>query len=197
MKYFLITSLLSLALLSPALAHERSLLTRVTVYWASGGGGSDANTRAHKSATGARLRAGHCAVDPKKIPYGSKVVFPDATCVAVDTGRDVINRKAARRAGRTGTERNALVIDRFFETKSQALGWAKANPHFMTVRVVPPNEQSPERKSGAPKIAQNNSQPVAKQNVAIPRSKQPVLIPAIDASSNKLVADNRDNARRF
>ena len=99
------------------------------------------------SAQPARLRAGHCAVDPKKIAYGSKVVFPDATCVAVDTGRDVINRKAARRSGRTPTERSALVIDRFFETKGQALRWANNHPHFMTVRVLSPNEQIMELKS--------------------------------------------------
>jgi hypothetical protein len=45
---------------------------------------------------GERLRESHCAVDPKKIPYGSKVVLPDATCVAVDSGPDVVNRKAVR-----------------------------------------------------------------------------------------------------
>ena len=126
---------------SPVLAREQSILARVTVYWASGGGGSDVYTRAHKCSTGARLRAGHCAVDPKKIAYGSKVVFPDATCVAVDTGRDVVNRKAARRCGRNASERSALVIDRFFETKREAKRWAKAHPQFMTVRVLAPGEQ--------------------------------------------------------
>jgi hypothetical protein len=63
----------------------------------------------------------HCAVDPQKIPYGSKVVFPDTVCVAVDCGSDVINRKAARLSGRNVAERNAIVIDRFFETKQKAL----------------------------------------------------------------------------
>jgi hypothetical protein len=61
----------------------------------------------------AQLREKHCAVDPKKIPYGSKVVFPDAACVAVDSGPGVVNRKAARSCGRTAAERNAIVIDRF------------------------------------------------------------------------------------
>ena len=125
-----------------AFAREQSLLARVTVYWASGGGGSDAGTRGHQCSTGERLRTGHCAVDPKRIPYGSKVIFPDATCVAVDTGRDVINRKAARRSGRTASERSAIVVDRFFETKHEAMAWANAHPHFMTLRVESPNEQS-------------------------------------------------------
>jgi len=118
---------------------EQSLLARVTVYWASGGRGSDRYTRKHKCATGVRLRVGHCAVDPRRIPYGSKVVFPDGVLTAVDTGGAVINRKAARRAGRTALERSALVIDRFFETKRQALAWANAHPEFIMVQVFPPN----------------------------------------------------------
>src|SRR5688572_20796086 len=120
---------------------EQSILARVTVYWASGGGGSDHWTRRHVTSTGARLRTGHCAVDPRRIPYGSKVTLPDATLLAVDTGSAVRSRKAARRSGRTALERNALVIDRFFETKQQALGWARRNPYFMLVRVSPPGSR--------------------------------------------------------
>jgi 3D (Asp-Asp-Asp) domain-containing protein len=117
----------------------QSLLARVTVYWASGGRGSDSYTRRHKCSTGVRLRVGHCAVDPRRIPYGSKVLLPDGVFTAVDTGGAVVNRKAARRSGRTASERNALVIDRFFETKRQALSWANAHPQFMTAQVIPPN----------------------------------------------------------
>jgi len=138
---------LALLLAPPAFARGRttqeqpqqSLLARVTVYWASGGRGSDWYTRRHQCATGVRLRVGHCAVDPRRIPYGSKVVLPDGVFTAVDTGGAVKNRKAARRSGRTASERNALVIDRFFETKRQALSWANAHPEFMTVQVIPPN----------------------------------------------------------
>ena len=118
---------------------EQSLLARVTVYWASGGRGSDRYTQKHKCATGVRLRVGHCAVDPRRIPYGSKVVFPDGVLTAVDTGMAVRNRKAARRSGRTVAQRNAIVVDRFFETKRQALSWANAHPEFIMVQVFPPN----------------------------------------------------------
>ena len=119
---------------------DNSLLARVTVYWAQGGHGADQYTRQHKSATGTRLRQGHCAVDPKKIPYGSRVVLPDGSALsAVDTGSAVRNRKAARRSGRTNYERNAIVIDKFFETKRQALAWANSNPPFVSVKVIPPN----------------------------------------------------------
>jgi 3D (Asp-Asp-Asp) domain-containing protein len=113
-----------------AFAGEHLALARITVYWHGEGSGE------HASWNGARLRDGHCAVDPKKIPYASKVVFPDAACVAVDSGPDVVNRKAARLCGRNAAERNAIVIDRFFDTKQKALAWAKAHPHFMTVRIL-------------------------------------------------------------
>ena len=139
MKQFL-TAFIFVLLVAPAgFAREQSVLARVTVYWASGGGGSDRWTRRHICSTGARLQVGHCAVDPRHIPYGSKVTLPDATLLAVDTGSAVVSRKAARRAGRTALERSALVIDRFFETKQQALSWASRNPYFMFVRVSPPD----------------------------------------------------------
>ena len=109
---------------------EHSTLARVTVYWRGEGSGEQA------AWNGERLREPHCAVDPKKIPYGSKVALPDATCVAVDTGPAVVNRRAARSSGRNAAERNAIVIDRFFDTKRKALAWAKAHPHFMMVRIL-------------------------------------------------------------
>jgi 3D (Asp-Asp-Asp) domain-containing protein len=133
---WLITAVgLAFLLVSQMFAGEHSALARVTVYWHGKGSGANA------AWNGARLRDGHCAVDPKKIPYGSKVVFHDAECVAVDSGPDVVNRKAARSCGRSAAERNAIVIDRFFGTKQKALAWAKAHPHFMTVRILTPNTE--------------------------------------------------------
>src|SRR6185312_7722311 len=136
----------------------------------------------------------HCAVDPKRIPYGSKVVFPDATCVAVDTGRDVINRKAARRSGRTASERSAIVVDRFFETKHEAMAWANAHPHFMTLRVESPNEQSVA--SDKPRVARKNSQVAvsriaqapAKPQSSVPRPSSVVVRPIADSPQKKLIA---------
>src|SRR3954454_13123731 len=157
MKGLLVATLLA-SIASPAGAaffsrKPESVLARVTVYWASGGKGSDRDTRRHKCATGLRLRDGHCAVDPKKIPYGSNVILPDGTSLAaVDTGTAVRNRKAARLLGRTAIERSAVVIDRFFETKRQALAWANSHPHFIPVRVVAPNIRP---------ILQNRPAPVA------------------------------------
>ncbi|HST31266.1 MAG TPA: 3D domain-containing protein [Chthoniobacterales bacterium] len=140
MKRFTLLLLLGVVGTAHGYYRDNSFLARVTVYWAHGGRGADQYTRQHRSATGQRLQQGHCAVDPRKIPFGSKVVLPDGTTLhAVDTGTAVRNRKAARKAGRTVTERNAIVIDKFFETKRQALMWANSNPPFVNVKVIGPN----------------------------------------------------------
>ena len=128
------TVIFLLSLASAAFAREESILARVTCYWAGEG---------HKYAsTGLRLRGGHCAVDPKRIPYGSKVIFPDRTCTAVDTGPAVVSRKAARLCGRTGSQLKAVVVDRFFETKQEAMAWTNAHPHFMTLQIIPPGSRT-------------------------------------------------------
>jgi 3D (Asp-Asp-Asp) domain-containing protein len=126
--FYTVTLLLSLA--SVAFAREESVLARVTSYWANEGASGKYGS------TGARLRAGHCAVDPRRIPYGSKVLFPDRACTAVDTGTAIVNRKAARRCGRTASQLKAIVVDRFFETKREAMAWASAHPYFMTLQIV-------------------------------------------------------------
>src|SRR5206468_10554474 len=108
---------------SAAFARGESMLARVTSYWAGEG--------PKYASTGRRLCAGHCAVDPRRIPYGSKVVFPDRVCTAVDSGPGVISRKAARLCGRTASQLKAIVVDRFFETKREAMEWTNAHPQFM------------------------------------------------------------------
>jgi len=128
------TVIFLLSLASAAFAREESILARVTSYWAGEG--------PKYASTGRRLRVGHCAVDPKRIPYGSKVVFPDRACTAVDTGPAVITRKAARLCGRTASQLKAIVVDRFFETKREAIAWTNAHPHFMTLQVVWPGSHS-------------------------------------------------------
>jgi 3D (Asp-Asp-Asp) domain-containing protein len=145
MKYICILFFLTT---SVAFSAEHSMLARVTVYWAQ-----------NQSATGARLREGHCAVDPERIPYGSRVVFPDGPCTAVDTGPAVVNRKAARLSGHTDAQRSAIVVDRYFETKSKAMAWANAHPHFMNVRVLSKSEKERTETSAvaAKDSSQNNS----------------------------------------
>ena len=181
MRYIL-GLLLLLAAAPLASSKEQSLLARVTVYWASGGSGSDSWTRKHIAASGAHLRAGHCAVDPRRIPYGSRVILPDGELVAVDTGSAVRSRRAARLGGRSSSEKSAIVIDRFFETKGQALSWANRNPQFMTVRVQSPNES----------LANGKTFSTMQRVVSYP-ARQPAAARAtavVNAPARKLVAAN-------
>jgi hypothetical protein len=120
-----------LLLASWANAAEQPTLARVTTYWREEG-------EFRAAWKGARLRNGHCAVDPKKIPYGSRIQLGDEELIAVDTGPAVVSRKAARRSGRNAAERNAVVVDRYFEAKSQAVAWERSHPHFMKMRVLLP-----------------------------------------------------------
>jgi hypothetical protein len=144
MKLFITAITFTLLFIPAVFAREQTVLARVTVYWAS------RDSQQQRAAyNGARLRPGHCAVDPDRIPYGSKVVFSDgAECKAIDTGPAVVSRKAARLSGRNAAQREAIVVDRYFETKEEALAWADTHPHFMTLEVVTPGSNKrplPER----------------------------------------------------
>ena len=148
------------------------MLARITVYWPGEG-------QVRACSNGAKLRAGHCAVDPKRIPFGSRVLFPDATCTAVDSGPDVVSRKAARVIGRTVSQREAIVIDRFFESREAAMEWESSHPHFMTVRVVSPGNLD-EPKNSPPEIAKNE--------VPAPTvSKTKNVVPQVNADGTELV----------
>src|SRR4051794_15233045 len=131
MKYLLVIIPIVLSLVTPAAAVPQPVLARITVYWHG-----ESGERA--SWNGAALHNGHCAVDPNRIPYGSKVIFPDAACTAVDTGTDVVSRKAARMTGRNAAQKNALVIDRYFDSKAEAMTWTRSHSAFMTVQVEAP-----------------------------------------------------------
>jgi len=180
MKTFTLIIVILSLLSSVAFAREDSQLARVTVYWASGGRGSDRDTRHHRCATGARLRDGHCAVDPKHIPYGSRVLLPNGeSLAAVDTGSAVKNRKAARRSGRTASEKGALVVDRFFETKRQAMSWANSHPAFMPIRVVRPNAPSLLRAQAFPQA------PMAANRIPPQAGKGPQTASAVVASNDQ------------
>src|SRR6266550_4432579 len=108
MKLFYTVIFFSL-LASAAFARGESILARVTSYWAGEG--------SKYASTGRRLHSGHRAVDTRPA---------------------VISRKAARLCGRTASQLKAIVIDRFFETKGEAMAWANAHPHFMTLQIVRP-----------------------------------------------------------
>src|SRR5438309_11350755 len=155
-----VASIIGVLLLAPlAYAAEQPTFARVTSYWREEG-------QLRAAFNGARLRNGHCAVDVKKIPYGSRIQLGDEELIAVDTGPAVVSRKAARLSGRNAAERNAVVVDRYFETKSQAVAWEKSHPHFMKMRVL----------SARPALVISENSPVKNRN---PASQSIVAAPQI------------------
>jgi len=110
-------------------------LARLTAYWTE----EDPWTAKHESSTGVTLHEGHCAVDPKLIPYGSLVQIPGmGSYVAVDTGSAVISRQAALGSGQNAAQRNALVVDLFFETRKEAEDFAAHGPAYVAVSWAKP-----------------------------------------------------------
>ena len=106
-------------------------LARVTAYWSGEG---DYYTRHHISSTGIHLHQGHCAVDPSIIPYGSVVKIDGlGSYLAVDTGTAVVSRRAARESGHTRAQRNALVIDLYFESRREGERFAANGPKFASI----------------------------------------------------------------
>jgi 3D (Asp-Asp-Asp) domain-containing protein len=109
-------------------------LARLTAYWTT----EDPWTAQHESSTGIRLHEGHCAVDPKLIPYGSLIQIPGmGSYVAVDTGSAVISRKAALGSAQNQDERNALVVDLFFENRKEAEDFAAHGPSYAPINWTP------------------------------------------------------------
>ena len=109
-------------------------LARITAYWP----GEDHYTNHKLTATGARLRAGYCAVDSSIIPYGSLVTIPGVgSYLAMDTGTAVISRKAARESGHNREERSALVIDLYFASRRAGELFSRIGPKFAMVAWAP------------------------------------------------------------
>jgi hypothetical protein len=151
MKWLVTAVGFALLFVSQMFASDHSGLARVTVYWHGEGSGANA------AWNGARLREGHCAVDPKKIPYGSKVVFHDAECMAVDSGPDVVNRKAARVSGRNAMQSSSIVFSirnrrRLPGQKRTHTSWSWKFAHRIEALVSQCRATSSERQTFYPKL---------------------------------------------
>ena len=98
------------------------------VVWARGGDTDDWSEK-RQSSTGVRLKPNiSVAVDPKIIPYFSRIYIPNLGIrIAHDTGTAVINKKAS--GGKYP------VIDIFFLHKKDALKFANNNPKIVKVKV--------------------------------------------------------------
>jgi hypothetical protein len=171
-----------LLLVSGADAAEQQTLVRVTAYWREEG-------QLRAAWNGARLRNGHCAVDPKKIRYGSRILLGGEELTAVDTGPAVVSRKAARRSGRNAVERSAIVIDRYFEAKSQAVAWERSHPHFMNVRILSPGEVISKKSEDSHKDLSSKTT-IANQQAPRQRVTNPLGAPAVDLYSVSLALNS-------
>jgi 3D (Asp-Asp-Asp) domain-containing protein len=103
-------------------------IARVTYYWPNYDGQIGSIT-----STGVRAVAGKtAAVDPKIIPYKSKIYIPEMKCVliAADTGAAVKQRTASKKLGK-----NNIVIDIFCKNRNEAIKLSRKYKMFMNVYI--------------------------------------------------------------
>ena len=107
---------------------KKEIKVRLTAYWAKGSD-TDSWSAKRQSSTGATLKPNRSvAVDPRIIPFFSKVYIPNLGFrVAHDTGTDVIKRKAS--GGKYP------IIDIFFMTEKEAMRFVNNNPKIVKVAV--------------------------------------------------------------
>ena len=108
------------------LCTKKEVLVRVTFYY------PNEDKSGFKGSTGVKLKPWvHCAVDPKKIPYGRSVAIPGIGVVkAVDTGSAVKSMKAAKEWGKT-----VPVIDVCVANRKEMDRMAREFPRFVKVRI--------------------------------------------------------------
>lgn len=100
---------------------KKSIKVYVTCYWR----GEDPDTSKLRSSSGRRLVSGRSlATDPRVFDYGTKLIIGNREWVVVDTGTDVIARKASRANGHKGVP----VVDCFFNTEREAMRFLHALP---------------------------------------------------------------------
>jgi 3D (Asp-Asp-Asp) domain-containing protein len=139
---------------NPGQAAAGGRLARVTAYWAAEG---DYYTGRGMSATGVRLHDGHCAVDPRIIPYGSVVEIAGVgKFLAVDTGSAVISRTAAREGGHTSEERGAIVVDLYFESRTDGEKFAASASKYVSISWWTPTSTGMEAKAARSLFAQED-----------------------------------------
>ena len=107
---------------------KKEIKVRLTAYWAKGSD-TDSWSAKRQSSTGATLKPNKSvAVDPRIIPYFSKLYIPNLGFrFAHDTGTDVIRKKASHG--------QYPVIDIFFMTEKEAMRFVNNNPKIVKVAV--------------------------------------------------------------
>jgi 3D (Asp-Asp-Asp) domain-containing protein len=107
---------------------KKEIKVRLTAYWARGSD-TDSWSARRQSSTGATLKPNKSvAVDPRIIPYFSKLYIPNLGFrFAHDTGTDVIRKKAS--------QGKYPVVDIFFMTEKEAMRFVNSNPKIVKVAV--------------------------------------------------------------
>jgi 3D (Asp-Asp-Asp) domain-containing protein len=107
---------------------KKEIKVRLTAYWAKGSG-TDSWSAKRQSSTGATLKPNKSvAVDPRIIPYFSKLYIPNLGFrFAHDTGTDVVRKKASHG--------KYPVVDIFFMTEKEAMRFVNNNPKIVKVAV--------------------------------------------------------------
>ena len=107
---------------------KKEIKVRLTAYWAKGSD-TDSDTARRRSSTGATLKPNKSvAVDPRIIPYFSRLYIPNLGFrFAHDTGTDVIRKKASH-----GTY---PIVDIFFMTEKEAMRFVNNNPKIVKIAV--------------------------------------------------------------
>jgi 3D (Asp-Asp-Asp) domain-containing protein len=107
---------------------KKEIKVRLTAYWAKGSD-TDSWSAKRQSSTGATLKPNKSvAVDPRIIPYFSKLYIPNLGFrFAHDTGTDVIRKKASHG--------QYPVVDIFFLTEKEAMRFVNNNPKIVKVAV--------------------------------------------------------------
>ncbi len=107
---------------------KKEIKVRLTAYWAKGSG-TDSWSAKRQSSTGATLKPNRSvAVDPKVIPYFSKLYIPNLGFrFAHDTGTDVIRKKASHG--------KYPIVDIFFMTEKEAMRFVNNNPKIVKIAV--------------------------------------------------------------
>ena len=107
---------------------KKEIKVRLTAYWARGSD-TDSWSAKRQSSTGATLKPNRSvAVDPRIIPYFSKLYIPNLGFrFAHDTGTAVINKKASKG--------KYPVVDIFFMTEKEAMRFVNNNPKIVKVAI--------------------------------------------------------------
>ena len=107
---------------------KKEIKVRLTAYWAKGSD-TDSDTAKRRSSTGATLKPNKSvAVDPRIIPYFSRLYIPNLGFrVAHDTGTDVIRKKASYG--------KYPIVDIFFMTEKEAMRFVNNNPKIVKIAV--------------------------------------------------------------